>query len=183
MRINIRGFSNQRGVTLIVCLMILLVVSIAGITLFKKSYVEQKISHNEQRNLELKQAALSELRAQFRYLEKNDATLENCIDKCMRSERDEKKPHKLNQLIIKSKLNETSQQKLIPLEDGTLYKNSVNLEYKHRCTSPPGFSLLEFVGQCYQLDNESSWQSTGGKEQQAAGLNYAAPKPKGKLNG
>jgi len=143
----------QQGATLLVSLVMLLILTLVGLSAVENVNLQTHMARNSQFSIHSYQIALSEIRAQLKDLETdiaplNAATINGTEDRL--GDDISMQPDKFTQ--------------------------TVSYEYIGEGLPPTGFSVDTFVGRIYELDSRAQLDNTGIFSDQTQGLNYAGPK-------
>lgn len=169
MKQSMKSASNQRGVTLIVALVLLLIMTIVGLAATDSSKLQLLMSRNSQLQQSAYQLALSEINGQVDAYE-NDITL--LVDA-------------MATLQVVDGGVVTQQAGVLSLTAGDIEMNdvasddnmglTVELSFTGDGTLPSGFSVGSFVGKTFLINSRANVGATGIGSSQSQGLNYAAP--------
>lgn len=150
---NLRSAGDQRGATLIVSLILLLVLTIVGLSAIEGVNLQSQMARNSQFQVQSYQVALSEIQAQLAALEIDLGPLDTAVvDGVVNREGDDisMRPDHFAQIVSYS--------------------------YEGEGLPPPGYSVDAFVGRRFELNSRAQLDSTGIFSDQTQGLNYAGPK-------
>ena len=153
MNIITTSISQQRGATLMVSLVLLLVLTVIGISAVHNTSLQSRMSLNSQFQVQAHQVALSEINAQIVDLEQDLGVLDDTL---------------LNGL------QERTGDDVFMQPDK--YEQTVSFEYQGEGLPPVGYSVDAYVGRLYELNSRAQLDNTGIFSDQTQGFNYAGPK-------
>ena len=144
---------TQRGATLLVSLVMLLILTLVGLSAVENVNLQTHMARNSQYFIHSYQVALSEIQAQLSDLETDIAPL--------------------NAATFNGIENRVGDD--ISMQPDK-FTQTVSFEYIGEGLPPTGFSVDTFVGRIYELDSRAQLTNTGIFSDQTQGLNYAGPK-------
>lgn len=143
---------HQEGATLIVSLILLLVLTIVGISTIESVNLQSLMARNSQFQVESYQVALSEIEAQLEALEVDLGPLTDAVTEGTETRTGDDivmQPDHFDQTVIYT--------------------------YAGEGLPPPGYSVDIYVGRLFELNSRAQMDNTGIFSDQTQGLNYAGP--------
>ena len=143
---------HQEGATLIVSLILLLVLTIVGISTIESVNLQSLMARNSQFQVESYQVALSEIEAQLEALEVDLGPLTDAVTEGTETRTGDDivmQPDHFDQTVIYT--------------------------YAGEGLAPPGYSVDIYVGRLFELNSRAQMDNTGIFSDQTQGLNYAGP--------
>ena len=155
------SYKKSQGAILVVSLILLLVMTLVGISAIDTSSLQSQMARNSLFAQSLYQASRSEIEAQYEKL-KGLPYLES---------------------VMISNTAESDGNPTITMADSQVETYNANDPYQQTAavtftgdsTPPSGYSLGLFVGKNFEVDALSQVAGTGSKSDQTQGLNYPAP--------
>lgn len=145
--------AKQGGAALIVSLILLLVLTVVGLSAVENVALQSKMARNSEFKVQTYQIALSEIAAQQTQLAVDLAPLDTALDD--------------------GSLVQTGDDIVMQPGDVT---QTVSFDYVGTGVPPEGYSIDEFVGRHFELNSRAQMDNTGIFSDQTQGLNYAGPK-------
>ncbi len=144
---------TQTGAALVVSLILLLVLTVVGLSAVENVALQSRMARNGEFKVEAYQIALSELSAQQTMLVLDIAPLDTAL--------------------ADGTLNQVGDD--IVMQPGSVTQ-TVSYNYVGTGIPPEGFSIDTFIGRHFELNSRAQIDNTGIFSDQTQGLNYAGPK-------
>ncbi|WP_257295443.1 hypothetical protein [Endozoicomonas sp. YOMI1] len=148
---------KQTGSFLVIVMVVMLVMTFAGLMVMETALLEEVTVGNEQRTVEVYQVALSELESQLSYLEANPIHFHNALSG---------KHEPLSTIVNPGGCN-----------NGGGICQRVTLRYISNTLPPPGFDIAKFIGRVYELDSIATLNGSGASSSQTLGIVFVDSLP------
>ena len=147
------GFGKQQGAALVVGLVLLLVLTILGVSVADSMSLQSNMARNSQFSVHSYQVALSEIAAQLLDLDEDIAPLDNAL-------LNGTEPRTGDDIFMQP----------------ANFNQTVQFDYIGEGLPPPGYSVDSYVGRLFELNSRAQLNNTGIFSDQTQGFNYAGPK-------
>lgn len=148
---------SSRGMTLIVALVLLLIMSIIGVASVDNGAMQAKMSRNNRFSVEAYEIALSEMRAQY------DSFVAQTYS-----------------AVITDTVNDQTMNVttffMAPIYNDSTLEQTLTLEYLGAGAPPSGYSVNSFTGHRFELNSQARFSGTGTFSAQTQGITHIAPK-------
>lgn len=146
-----------QGMTLVVALVLLLIMSMIGIASVDNGAMQAKMSRNNRFSVEAYEVALSEMRAQYDSFVAQTYTA-----------------------VITDTINDQTMEIntffMAPIYNDQTLEQTMTLEYLGAGAPPSGYSVNSFTGHRFELNSQARFTGTGTFSAQTQGITHIAPK-------
>ncbi|WP_257266806.1 hypothetical protein [Endozoicomonas sp. ONNA2] len=148
---------KQTGSFLLTVMIVMMVMTFAGLMVMETALLEEVTVGNEQRTVEVYQVALSELESQLSYLEDNPVHFRNALSG---------NHEPLSAIVHPGGCNHA----------GGICQR-VELRYISNTLPPPGFDIAKYIGRVYELDSIATLNGSGASSSQTLGIIFVDQLP------
>lgn len=170
MKQSMKSASSQQGVTLIVALVLLLIMTVVGLAATDSSKLQLLMSRNAQLQQGAYQLALSEINGQVDTYDNDITLLMDAITTLEVVDGGGAVTQQAGVLILS-----TVDIEMNDIASDENMEQVVELSFTGDGTPPSGFSVGSFVGKTFLVNSNANVGATGIGSSQSQGLNYAAP--------
>ena len=145
--------NNQKGATLVVSLVLLLILTLMGISASENVNLQAHMARTSQFQIHAYQIALSEIKAQLLVLDTDIASL--------------------NSAAVNGTDAQTGDEIAMQPQH---FNQTVGYAYMGEGLPQTGYSVDTYIGRLFELNSRAQVNNTGVFSDQTQGLNYAGPK-------